>query len=56
MDTTDSRSRKELLAELMTIREMNGASPRCVKDSESELEWNNLVHGTLLRLALKNDD
>ncbi|KAF2650700.1 hypothetical protein K491DRAFT_697090 [Lophiostoma macrostomum CBS 122681] len=56
MDTTDSRSREELLAELETVRAINRASRRCVKDSESEPEWNSSVHGTLLRLALKKED
>jgi len=38
IDTTDSRSREELLAELETVREINRASRRCVKESESEPE------------------
>ncbi|KAF2453094.1 hypothetical protein BDY21DRAFT_357261 [Lineolata rhizophorae] len=56
IDTTDLRSRDELLAELETVREINRASRRCVRDSESEPEWNNSVHGTLLRLALRKED
>lgn len=54
MNTTDPRSREELLAELDTVRGINRASRRCVKDCESEPEWNNSVQGTLLRLALQN--
>lgn len=56
MDTTDSRSREELLTELESVREINRASRRCVKESESEPEWNSSVHGRLLHLALKNED
>ena len=51
----DSRNHEELMAELDAVRQINRASRRCVKENESEPEWNNAVHGRLLRLALKSD-
>ncbi|KAH7111798.1 hypothetical protein B0J11DRAFT_190403 [Dendryphion nanum] len=56
MDDVDPRGREDLLVELDTVREINKASRRCVKENESEPEWNNSVHGALLRLALKNSN
>ncbi|KAH8693313.1 hypothetical protein GQ44DRAFT_832798 [Phaeosphaeriaceae sp. PMI808] len=38
IDKADSRSRDELLAGLDAVRQINGASWRCVKDSKSEPE------------------
>ena len=47
---------EELNTELKAVRAINQQSRRCTDEHDHEPEWNNAVHGEVLRLALARED